>query len=222
LFAEALLRQPVSSYGSVGHIVGDQKKAAALLNHFGSPKLARASVEELTPFVSRNRAARLVSSLRLAAVALRQERSQLVIDNLLAVANLCAEMRFLSHESSRVILLNTKQQLIKVVSVSEGTVNESLAHPREILKPVILFSAGPGSARPHARAALSKCGVRTEELGAPRRKSGVVPFSASTTVFVSNLSKEKSTGRALSHFEVYQMIRRRAIDAGVSVPVCCH
>jgi DNA repair protein RadC len=64
----------------------------------------------------------------LAAVALREERSQLVIDTPLAVAELCAEMRFLSHESLRVILLNTKQQLIKVVSVSEATLNEALSH----------------------------------------------------------------------------------------------
>ena len=49
-------------------------------------------------------------------------------------------MRFLSYESLRVILLNTKQQLIKVVSISQGTLSEALSHPREIFKPVIVFS----------------------------------------------------------------------------------
>src|SRR6202040_3281053 len=44
-------------------------------------------------------------------------------------------------ESLRVVLLNAKQHLIKVVTVSQGTVNESLAHPREIFKPVITHSA---------------------------------------------------------------------------------
>jgi DNA repair protein RadC len=39
------------------------------------------------------------------------------------------------------ILLNTKQELIKVVSVSQGTLNEALAHPCEVFKPVIAFSA---------------------------------------------------------------------------------
>jgi hypothetical protein len=29
-----------------------------------------------------------------------------------------------------------KQELIKVVSVSQGTLNEALAHPREVFKPV--------------------------------------------------------------------------------------
>ena len=35
--------------------------------------------------------------------------------------------------SLRVILLNTKQELIKVVSVSQGTLNEALAQPRKCL-----------------------------------------------------------------------------------------
>jgi hypothetical protein len=40
-------------------------------------------------------------------------------------------MRFLDREALRVVLLNTMQHLIKVVTVSQGTVNESLAHPRD-------------------------------------------------------------------------------------------
>src|SRR6266481_4128693 len=75
------------------------------------------------------------------AVALREERQSLVIDNPLAIAELCSEMRFLDRESLRVVLLNAKQQLMKVVSVSEGTLNEAPAHPREIFKPVIVHSA---------------------------------------------------------------------------------
>jgi hypothetical protein len=39
------------------------------------------------------------------------------------------------------LLLNTKQQLMKVVSISKGILNESLAHPREIFRPVITYSA---------------------------------------------------------------------------------
>jgi DNA repair protein RadC len=126
----------------LGLILKDQNKAATLLKHFGSiANLARVSVQDLSAFLSREKAAQLVSSLRLAAVALREERTRLVIDTPLAVAELCTEMRFLSHESLRVILLNTKQELIKVVSVSQGTLNEALAHPREVFKPVIAFSA---------------------------------------------------------------------------------
>jgi DNA repair protein RadC len=106
----------------LGLILKDQNKARALLEHFGSiVNLARASVQDLLSFLPTVKASQLVSSLRLAAVALREERSQLLIDTPLAVAELCAEMRFLSHECLRVILLNTKQPLIKVISVSQGT-----------------------------------------------------------------------------------------------------
>ena len=103
--------------------------------------LARASVQELWLFVSRSKALRLVSSLRMGAVALREERQSLTVDSPLAIADLCPEMRFLDRESLRVVLLNAKQHLIKVCTVSQGTVNESLTHPREIFKPVITHSA---------------------------------------------------------------------------------
>ena len=75
------------------------------------------------------------------AVALREERQSLTIDNPLAIADLCSEMRFLDRESLRVVLLDAKQHLIKVATVSQGTLNEAPAHPREIFKPVITHSA---------------------------------------------------------------------------------
>jgi DNA repair protein RadC len=59
----------------LGLILGSQKQADALLEHFGSlTVLARASVQELLLFVSQAKALRLVSSLRMGAVALREER----------------------------------------------------------------------------------------------------------------------------------------------------
>jgi DNA repair protein RadC len=126
----------------LGLILGSQKQANALLEHFGSLSvLARASVEELLPFVPRSKALRLVSSLRMGAVALREERQSLTIDGPEAIADLCSEMRFLDREWLRVVLLNAKQQLIKVATVSQASVNESLAHPREVFKPAIVLSA---------------------------------------------------------------------------------
>jgi hypothetical protein len=89
----------------LGLILGSQKAADTLLKHFGSlAVLARASVEELLPFVPRSKALRLVSSLRMAAVALREERQSLTIDGPEAIADLCSEMRFLDRESLRVVL----------------------------------------------------------------------------------------------------------------------
>ena len=57
------------------------------------------------------------------AVALREERRSLTIDSPLSIADLCSEMRFLDCESLRVVLLDAKQHLIKVVTVTQGTVN---------------------------------------------------------------------------------------------------
>jgi hypothetical protein len=70
----------------------------------------------------------------------KTRRESLTIDSPLAIAELCSEMRFLDRESLRVVLLNAKQHLIKVATVSQGSVNETLAHPREIFKPGIVHS----------------------------------------------------------------------------------
>jgi DNA repair protein RadC len=125
-------QERLATYGSealdsaehLGLILGSQKSADALLKHFGSlTVLSRASVDELLPFVSRSKALRLVSSFRMGAVALREERQSLTIDSPQAIADLCSEMRFLEREWLRVALLNAKQHLIKVCTVSQGSVN---------------------------------------------------------------------------------------------------
>jgi DNA repair protein RadC len=134
--------EALDSSEHLGVILGSQKDANALLQHFGSlAVLAQASVEQLLPFVSRSKALRLVSSLRMGAVALREERQSLTLDSAVAIADLCSEMRFLDRELLRVVLLNAKQQLIKIATISQGSVNESLAHPREVFKPAIVLSA---------------------------------------------------------------------------------
>src|SRR6202011_1308818 len=51
------------------------------------------------------------------------------------------EMRRLDRESLRVVLLDTRFRLIAISEISKGTLNESLAHPREIFKPAISHSA---------------------------------------------------------------------------------
>ena len=82
------LQDRLALYGSealdtiehLGLILISQKKAQTLLEHFGSLELlAHASVEALTPFISRSKALRLISSLRPSAVVLREERQSLTI-----------------------------------------------------------------------------------------------------------------------------------------------
>jgi DNA repair protein RadC len=82
-------------------------------------------------------------------------------------ADLSSEMRFLDRDYLRVVLLNAKQNLIKVVTVSQGSVNESLAHPREVFKPAIVHSTyssimvhnHPSGAMPYSVLCRSEHGV---------------------------------------------------------------
>lgn len=58
------------------------------------------------------------------------------------VAQYCQEdMRHLEKEEFRVLMFNTKQMLIGDVTVSRGTVNASLATPREVLIEALRFQA---------------------------------------------------------------------------------
>ncbi len=51
------------------------------------------------------------------------------------------EMKHLDREHFKAALLNTKNRILKVVTVSIGSLNASIVHPREILKPAISASA---------------------------------------------------------------------------------
>lgn len=52
-----------------------------------------------------------------------------------------ADMRYLDREHLRVACLDTKNQLIKIEPISVGTLNSSLAHPRECFKPALQSGA---------------------------------------------------------------------------------
>ena len=58
-----------------------------------------------------------------------------------AVAELCADMLPLVQEQLRVLLLNTKQDVIDVVTVYQGTVNAASTRIAEMLRPAILVNA---------------------------------------------------------------------------------
>lgn len=58
------------------------------------------------------------------------------------VANLyMQEMRHLEVEHFDIVLLTTKNTVIKKVNISKGTLNSSLVHPREVFKEVLRHSA---------------------------------------------------------------------------------
>ncbi len=51
------------------------------------------------------------------------------------------EMCYLDREHFRVVILNTKNQVLSVETISVGSLNSSLVHPREVFKPAVLRSA---------------------------------------------------------------------------------
>lgn len=57
----------------------------------------------------------------------------------------------LHKESLRVILLDTRYHLLWAEEVSLGSVNESIAHPRDVFRPAIIGSACSSSASPSSR-----------------------------------------------------------------------
>jgi DNA repair protein RadC len=116
-----------------------------LLTHFGSLEaLSRAPVGELAKVkgVGQAKAIGLKAAFALAARLARSEAEARAIEGAEDIARLLGEeMRLLDYESLRVVCLNTKHMVLAVEEVSRGTVNETLFHPREALRPAIARQA---------------------------------------------------------------------------------
>ena len=143
--SEKLSRYGVNALSDVEHLgllVGKETLAARLLAHFGSLKtLAKVSPVELRSFMTIRQAERLVAALALSARAQAQDAYQEPFDSPETVYRSCVDMQSFRQEVLRVILLDTRFRRITAVDITKGTVNESLAHPREIFKPAIVHSA---------------------------------------------------------------------------------
>ena len=63
------------------------------------------------------------------------------LDNPESIYRACADMKLFNQEVLRVILLDTRYRHISTVEITKGTINESLAYPRDIFRPVIGQSA---------------------------------------------------------------------------------
>ncbi len=119
--------------------------ARQLLAEFRSLSgLARASVKELARIkgVGPTKAIQLAAAFELASRLSRENAERLPVDTPERVWSLLgAEMSMLTRESLRVLLVDTKLKLLRIEEVSLGTLNESLAHPREVFRPALLYSA---------------------------------------------------------------------------------
>ncbi len=130
---------------------GDHRKTAlelgeAIMRRYGSlGELARASIEDLQQFPGIGPA----KSIELAAAfelgrrvnATAPEERPTIGGPEDVVALLGAEMRDLDREHFKVMLLNTKNQVLKIETVSVGSLNASVVHPRECFKLAVAASA---------------------------------------------------------------------------------
>jgi DNA repair protein RadC len=121
----------------------DHLLATRLLLDFGSlTALSRASLVQLLPFLNREKAMRLIAAFRLAALCSIQQAPKVRIDGPESIYDLfVGELIQSDREILAAALVDNRLRLIKKVRISIGTLNEALAHPREILKPAISHSA---------------------------------------------------------------------------------
>jgi DNA repair protein RadC len=119
--------------------------AREMIQRFESlTRLARCSVKELAaiPGVGPAKAVQLAAAFALGSRLARENVAGAPMDSPSAVYELLgAELRALDKESLRVLLLDTRLRLKHHEQVSLGSINESIAHPREIFRPAILHVA---------------------------------------------------------------------------------
>ena len=143
--SEKLARYGSSALSGVEHLtllVGKKSVALALIRHFGSLKgLARASFQELRQFLPRRQAESVAAALSMSVIAETEHARSEQLDNPESIYRACADMKLFSQEVLRVILLDTRYRHSSTVEITRGTINESLAHPRDIFRPVIGQSA---------------------------------------------------------------------------------
>lgn len=115
-----------------------------LAKHQTLGNLARCTVREIASVkgVGPTKAVQLAAAFGLGQRLAREAATRLKIDNPEIVRELLgAEMRALHRESLRVLLLDTKFHLLRMEEVSLGSLNESIAHPREIFRPALIYAA---------------------------------------------------------------------------------
>jgi len=106
--------------------------------------LARCSVAQLAKVkgIGPTKAVQLAAAFGLGQRLARESAAKQRCERPVQIYDLLgAEMRILTKETLRVVLLDTKYNLMRVHEVSMGTMNETTAHPREIFQPALHHGA---------------------------------------------------------------------------------
>ena len=132
--------------GSGNRERGAMDLAADVVSSLGSVRdLAGASIEKLSTIrgVGFAGACRVKAAVELGRRVVKSARGEIrsVRSPADAAGLVMEDMKNLDREHFRVILLDSKNSVISIETVSIGTVNASLVHPREVLKPALEKSA---------------------------------------------------------------------------------
>jgi DNA repair protein RadC len=117
--------------------------AKDLLRRHPLTALVSAPLEELskTKGIGPTKAVQLKAAFEVAR-RLSLPRQRILVNDPGTVAGLVREdMRDLDREEFRVLLLNTKNALLRIADVSRGSLNASIVEPREVFKDAIAASA---------------------------------------------------------------------------------
>jgi DNA repair protein RadC len=120
--------------------------AEQLLRQFGTlQNLANASLDELRKVkgIGRDKAVALKAAFTLARNMARELRHESpLLDTPERIADLLREdNRAYDVEHFQAVLVNTRRKLIRVESISQGTLDSLLVHPREVFKAAIAANA---------------------------------------------------------------------------------
>jgi DNA repair protein RadC len=119
--------------------------AAQLLARYKSLNgLSRCTVDEIKDIsgIGPAKAVQLVAAFGLGQRLAKETLARQKIDSPELVCELLGpEMRVLHKESLRIILLDTRYHLIRIEEISRGSLNESIAHPRDVFRPAVISSA---------------------------------------------------------------------------------
>ncbi|HEY2711270.1 MAG TPA: DNA repair protein RadC [Chthoniobacterales bacterium] len=119
--------------------------ARQLIKEFGSlGTLSRCSVREMARIkgIGLAKATQLAAAFGLGQRLAKENRTGKKIETPEAIYELLsAEMQALHKESLRVVLLDTRYHLMRVEDVSLGSLNESIAHPRDVFRPALIYAA---------------------------------------------------------------------------------
>ena len=119
--------------------------AQRMLTEFnGLRNLSRRDITELTDIhgLGPAKAALVAAAFELGRRAAQESLREKVMNEASLVFDyMGAELQALNHEEVHLLLLNTRLCLLRRERIFQGSLNESVAHPREILRKVLLHSA---------------------------------------------------------------------------------